>query len=117
MKYISTRGNAPVLSFEEAMLSGLARDGGLYVPQTIPQMSAKDIAALAGQPYEEIAFRVMKPFVGDCFSDAELMDAIAAAMRVLVMPHVRHWCNWGQTIICLSCFTVQHWPSKILPCS
>ena len=79
MKYISTRGNAPVLSFEEAMLSGLARDGGLYVPQTIPQMSAADIAALAGQPYEEIAFRVMKPFVGDCFSDAELMDAITAA--------------------------------------
>jgi threonine synthase len=67
MKYISTRGNAPVLSFEEAMLSGLARDGGLYVPQTIPQMSAADIAALAGQPYEEIAFRVMKPFVGGLF--------------------------------------------------
>ena len=79
MKYISTRGNAPVLSFEEAMLSGLARDGGLYVPQNIPQMSANDIAALAGQPYEEIAFRVMKPFVGDCFSDAELMDSITAA--------------------------------------
>jgi threonine synthase len=79
MKYISTRGNAPVLSFEEAMLSGLARDGGLYVPQNIPQMSANDIAALAGQPYEEIAFRVMKPFVGDCFSDSELMDAITTA--------------------------------------
>ena len=79
MKYISTRGNAPVLSFEEAMLSGLARDGGLYVPQNIPQMSANDIAALAGQPYEEIAFRVMKPFVGDCFNDAELMDAITTA--------------------------------------
>ena len=79
MKYISTRGNAPVLSFEEAMLSGLARDGGLYVPQTIPQMSSADIAALAGQSYEEIAFRVMKPFVGDCFSDAELMESITAA--------------------------------------
>ena len=79
MKYISTRGNAPVLSFEEAMLSGLARDGGLYVPQTIPQMSSADIAALAGQSYEEIAFRVMKPFVGDCFSDVELMESIAAA--------------------------------------
>jgi threonine synthase len=79
MKYISTRGNAPALSFEEAMLSGLARDGGLYVPQNIPQMSANDIAALAGQPYEEIAFRVMKPFVGDCFSDSELMDAITTA--------------------------------------
>ncbi|HKK86464.1 MAG TPA: hypothetical protein VJ942_13185, partial [Roseovarius sp.] len=46
MKYISTRGQAPVLSFEEAMLTGLARDGGLYLPQEIPVMSAGDIAAL-----------------------------------------------------------------------
>ena len=46
MKYVSTRGEAPVLSFEDAMLTGLARDGGLYVPETIPQMSADDIAVL-----------------------------------------------------------------------
>ena len=43
MKYISTRGNAPVLTFEEAMLTGLARDGGLYVPESIPKMSSADI--------------------------------------------------------------------------
>ena len=79
MKYISTRGNAPVLSFEDAMLTGLARDGGLYLPETIPQLSHADIAAMAGLPYEEIAFRVMQPFVGDSFSEAELLDAITAA--------------------------------------
>ena len=79
MKYISTRGNAPVLSFEDAMLTGLARDGGLYLPETIPQLSHADIAEMAGLPYEEIAFRVMQPFVGDSFSEAELMDAITAA--------------------------------------
>ena len=39
MKYVSTRGNAPVLNFEETMLTGLARDGGLYVPESVPQMS------------------------------------------------------------------------------
>ena len=79
MRYISTRGSAPVLSFEEAMLTGLARDGGLYVPETIPQMSHDDIAALAGKSYEEIAFAVMRPFIGDTFTDAEFRDIILKA--------------------------------------
>ncbi len=77
MRYISTRGQAPDLSFEEAMLTGLARDGGLYVPAEIPVMPAADIAALAGLSYEEVAFRVMHPFIGDAFTDAEFGDIIA----------------------------------------
>ncbi len=79
MRYISTRGKAPELSFEEAMLTGLARDGGLYVPATVPVMSKGDIAALAGLPYEEIAFRVMRPFVEGSFTDQEFADIIARA--------------------------------------
>ena len=79
MRYISTRGAAPVLTFGEAMMTGLARDGGLYVPETVPQFSADDIAALAGLPYEEIAFRVMRPFMGDTFSDDEFKTLIARA--------------------------------------
>ena len=79
MNYISTRGQAPTLSFENAMLTGLARDGGLYVPDNIPTMSNHDIAALAGLSYEEIAFRVMRPFVGDTFSDTEFGDIIERA--------------------------------------
>jgi len=79
MRYISTRGKAPELSFEEAMLTGLARDGGLYVPATVPVMSKGDIAALAGRPYEEIAFRVMRPFVEGSFTDQEFGDIIARA--------------------------------------
>ena len=79
MKYISTRGNAPILSFEEAMLTGLARDGGLYVPESVPTLSHADIAAMAGKSYEEIAFQVMCPFVGDTFTDAEFTDIIAKA--------------------------------------
>ncbi|RPE67049.1 L-threonine synthase [Pacificibacter maritimus] len=77
MQYISTRGTAPALTFEDAMLTGLASDGGLYVPETIPTMSSDDIAALAGLPYEDIAFRVMKPFIGDTFTDAEFKGIIA----------------------------------------
>lgn len=79
MRYVSTRGQAPVLSFEEAMLTGLARDGGLYVPQSVPQMTQGEIAALAGVSYEEAAFRVMRPFIGDAFTDADLIDIIARA--------------------------------------
>jgi threonine synthase len=79
MRYISTRGAAPVLGFGEAMMTGLARDGGLYVPETVPQMTAPEIAALAGLPYEEVAFRVMRPFVGGFFSDAELHSLLAKA--------------------------------------
>jgi len=79
MKYISTRGNAPVLSFEDAMLAGLARDGGLYVPETVPRMTSADIISMAGLSYAEIAFRVIQPFVGDSFSEAELIDSISVA--------------------------------------
>ncbi len=79
MKYVSTRGTAPVLNFEQAMLSGLARDGGLYVPQSIPTLSHAQIAALAGKSYEDIAFAVMRPFVGDTFTDDEFAAIIARA--------------------------------------
>jgi len=79
MHYLSTRGSAPELTFEEAMLTGLARDGGLYLPSEIPQLGSAEIAAMAGQSYEEIAFRVMRPFIGDTFSDEQFMDLITAA--------------------------------------
>ena len=79
MRYISTRGTAPTLTFEEAMLTGLARDGGLYVPETIPQLDAAQIKAMAGQSYEEVAYTVMRPFIGDTFTDAEFRDLIAKA--------------------------------------
>ncbi|SLN57919.1 Threonine synthase [Pseudoruegeria aquimaris] len=79
MKYISTRGKAPELTFEDAMLTGLARDGGLYIPAEIPVMPKAEIAALAGLSYEEIAFRVMRPFVGDAFTDEDFAEIIQKA--------------------------------------
>jgi len=81
VKYISTRGQAPELTFEDAMLTGLARDGGLYVPETIPQLSTDDIKAMAGKSYEEIAFQVMRPFVGDTFSDDDFKGIIERAYK------------------------------------
>ena len=66
MNYVSTRGMAPKLGFEQAMLAGLARDGGLYVPECWPHLDPDEIAAFAGRPYEDVAFRVMRPFVSGC---------------------------------------------------
>lgn len=79
MRYISTRGTAPVLTFEQAMLTGLARDGGLYVPETVPTLTHAQIAAMAGMTYEEVAYAVMRPFIGDTFSDAQFNELIAKA--------------------------------------
>jgi len=79
MRYISTRGQAPELSFEEAMMTGLARDGGLYVPRDIPTLGAAEIAGMAGDGYEVIAYKVMRPFIGETFTDADFRALIAAA--------------------------------------
>ncbi|AIA74885.1 threonine synthase [Halomonas sp. XH26] len=69
MRYISTRGQAPALSFEEVVLTGMASDGGLYVPETLPEFSKEELASMAGLSYAEIAFRVMKPFVNGEIDD------------------------------------------------
>lgn len=76
MKYVSTRGEAPVLAFDDVLLAGLAEDGGLYVPETWPQFSAGDLKAMAGMSYAEIAFQVIRPFVGGTIDDADLAQMI-----------------------------------------
>ncbi|KQZ16459.1 threonine synthase [Mesorhizobium sp. Root552] len=64
MHYVSTRGEAPQLGFSDAVLAGLARDGGLYVPADWPQFSPADIRAMRGLSYPELAIRVLTPFLG-----------------------------------------------------
>ena len=60
MRYISTRGEAPALGFIDVTLAGLARDGGLYVPDSWPVLSPEQIAALAGRPYAEVACEIVR---------------------------------------------------------
>jgi threonine synthase len=79
MHYVSTRGMAPRLDFEDTMLAGLARDGGLYVPESWPQLAPSEVAAYAGLDYDEVAFRVMRPFLGATFGDDEFRGIIARA--------------------------------------
>jgi threonine synthase len=72
MRYISTRGEAAPLNFVEVMLAGLARDGGLYVPESWPALAPGTIAGFAGRAYAEVAVEVMRPFVGGSIPDADL---------------------------------------------
>jgi threonine synthase len=72
VRYISTRGEAPPLGFVEVMLAGLARDGGLYVPESWPRLDERTIAGFAGRPYAEVAVEVIRPFVGDDIPEADL---------------------------------------------
>ncbi|MGM8851522.1 threonine synthase [Salinicola halophyticus] len=90
MRYISTRGQAPALNFEEVVLTGMATDGGLYVPETVPQLSHEELASMAGLSYAEIAFRVMKPFVGGEIDDETfrglVRDAYATFSHDAIVP-------------------------------
>jgi len=79
VKYISTRGNAPVLEFDDVLLSGLARDGGLYVPESWPQLSPEEIRALKGLSYTDLAYQIIKRFVGDTVGDTDLKRIVANA--------------------------------------
>ncbi len=72
MRYVSTRGEAPSLGFTEAMLAGLARDGGLYVPDAWPRLEPETIAGFAGRSYAEVAVEVIRLFTGDSIADADL---------------------------------------------
>jgi threonine synthase len=93
VRYVSTRGTAPVLGFEDVLLAGLARDGGLYVPQEWPRFSADDIRALRGLPYSEVAVRVMLPFLGGAIAEDEfrtlVQDAYASFDHKAVTPLVQ----------------------------
>ena len=79
MRYISTRGEAPPLSFVEAMLAGLARDGGLYVPESWPVFAPEQIAGLAGLPYPELALEILRPFVDGTIAEGDLARMISEA--------------------------------------
>jgi threonine synthase len=72
MRYVSTRGEAPSLDFVDVMLAGLARDGGLYVPERWPVLDRASIEGFAGKPYAEVVVEVIRPFVGDGIAEADL---------------------------------------------
>jgi len=88
MRYLSTRGRAPALGFSDVLLAGLAADGGLFVPESWPRMSEAAIAGLAGRPYADVAFEIVRPFVGGDIADGDLKDMCAAAYAGFRHPAV-----------------------------
>jgi len=72
INYISTRGNAPVFSFEQAVMAGLASDGGLYLPDTVPVFTPNELVAMADLPYPDLALRIISPFVRDSIPEADV---------------------------------------------
>jgi threonine synthase len=93
MRYVSTRGKAPIRDFAGVLLAGLAEDGGLYVPESWPHFSAADWRAMRGLPYHALAARVIQPFVGDAFASATLAtlcrDAYAGFSHPAVVPLIQ----------------------------
>lgn len=97
MRYISTRGQAPELGFSDALLAGLARDGGLYVPKEWPVFSAEEIRSLRGLNYPDLAIRLLSPYLGDEIGQAAferiVREAYATFRHAAVCPLVQTGAN------------------------
>jgi threonine synthase len=104
VRYVSTRGEAPPLGFMDVTLAGLARDGGLYVPESWPRLSAETIVGFAGRPYAEVAVEVIRPFVGDTISEAELSRLAREAYGTFRHPAVVPIAQFGAGTFLLELF-------------
>ena len=104
MHYLSTRGEAPSPSFAEAMLAGLARDGGLYVPEAWPRLEPEAIAAFAGCSYAEVAVAVIRPFIGDSIPEADLARMAREAYGSFRHPAVAPLAQLGVNTFMLELF-------------
>ena len=74
IKYSSTRGGESSLSYEEVLLSGLARDGGLFMPEEWPEFSHSDLNEMKHLNYAELSAKIIRPFVEPCLSENELLS-------------------------------------------
>ncbi|WP_075290066.1 threonine synthase [Pararhizobium arenae] len=104
VKYVSTRGEAPTLGFCDALMAGLARDGGLYVPKHWPTLSKKEIRALRGRSYQEIAFAVLTPFVDGEIPDDKFRAMIDEAYATFRHPAVTPLVQTGPNSFVLELF-------------
>ena len=104
MRYVSTRGEAPPLDFVEVTLAGLARDGGLYVPESWPRLTEAAIAGFAGRPYAEVAVEVIRPFVGDAIAVGELSRMVREAYGSFRHPAIVPLVQLGESSFMLELF-------------
>ena len=88
IQYISTRGGDGPLGYEDTLLSGLARDGGLFIPTEWPHFSVEEFSALKGKSYSEIAHAIIAPFVGSDIPHDELKAMIEDTYQGFTHPDV-----------------------------
>ena len=74
IKYSSTRGGESSLTYEDVLLSGLARDGGLFMPEEWPHFSYSELEEMKTLDYAELATKIMKPFIEPCLSEKEILE-------------------------------------------
>ncbi|MBA4785793.1 MAG: threonine synthase, partial [Rhizobiales bacterium] len=104
MEYISTRGEAPALGFRDALLAGLARDGGLYVPREWPVLTKRQIRDLRGKTYQEVAFTILSHFTGDEIPAEKLRSMIDDAYATFRHPAVAPLVQTGPNDFVLELF-------------
>jgi threonine synthase len=104
VQHLSTRGEAPPLGFAEAMLAGLAADGGLYVPETWPQIDAETMLGFAGRPYAEVAVEVIRRLVGVAIGPTDLARMSREAYGIFRHPAVAPLVQLGVNTFALELF-------------
>lgn len=104
MRYVSTRGQTPPQTFDDVLLAGLAPDGGLFLPETWPQLTEAEIAGFVGAPYSDVAFTILSRFVGDAFSAADLRADIEAAYATFETPEIAPLAEIGKNQYLLELF-------------
>ena len=104
MRYISTRGEAPPLGFVDVTLAGLARDGGLYVPEAWPRLDRATIAGFAGKAYAEVAVEIMAAFAGGAIAHADLARMAREAYDSFRHPAVTPLTQIGPNTFVLELF-------------
>jgi threonine synthase len=102
--FVSTRGEAPSAGYAEILLAGLAPDGGLYLPQTWPQIAPAEQAAFAGQPYADVAFAILQRLAAGAFTDADLKSDIAAGYATFEDPAIAPLVEIGPDLYLLELF-------------
>ena len=104
LRYLSTRGEAPAIGFAEVLLAGLARDGGLYVPEVWPRLEPQTIAGFAGRPYAEVAVEVIRLFTADAIAETDLARMAREAYGSFRHPAVAPLSQLGANTFALELF-------------
>jgi threonine synthase len=99
MKYISTRNNSKEYSFEDVFIKGLAEDGGLFVPKSLKKFSSQELSSMSKLNYQELAGKIILPFIGDFMSEKELLKIIQKSYSVFRKEHTVNLVRIGNTNI------------------